>query len=49
MRMLKVYYSRNLETILKMENPRVAILNIDEEHYEQFAYSTPCEVISIWI
>ena len=30
MRMLKVYYSLNLETILKWK-PRVAILNIDEE------------------
>ena len=30
----------------KNGKPRVAILNIDEEHYEQFAYSTPCEVIS---
>ena len=30
----------------KNGKPRVAILNRDEEHYEQFAYSTPCEVIS---
>ena len=30
----------------KNGKPRVAILNSDEEHYEQFAYSTPCEVVS---
>ena len=30
----------------KNAKPRVAILNRDEEHFEQFAYSTHCEVIS---
>ena len=30
----------------KNGKPRVAVLNSDEELFEQFAYSTPCEVIS---
>ena len=30
----------------KNEKPRVAILNRDQEYFEQFAYSTPAEIIS---
>ena len=46
MHMLKSLLFSQLGNHSKNGKPRVAILNIDEEHYEQFAYSTPCEVIS---